>query len=77
MRRHRHHEVVTQTGTIAGVHDCGTIVIVHLKTEQGWIAPAFFDHRQFRRLLEGEGCGPEELVGRPASYDGADFRLLD
>lgn len=77
MRRRHRHEVVTQTGTITGVHDCGTIVIVHLKTERGWVTPVFFDHGQFRRLLEGERCGPERLVGRRATYEGENLRLLD
>jgi hypothetical protein len=77
VRRHHRHEVVTQSGIIAEVQDCGTIVIVHLKTENGWLTPVFFDHRSFRWLLDGEGCGPEELIGRPASFDGESLHLFD
>ena len=75
--RRRHHQVVVQSGRIAAVHDHGTVIMLSLKTDRGWVTPVFFDHGQFRRLLEGERCGPERLVGRRATYDGETMRLLD
>jgi hypothetical protein len=66
-----------QTGTISGVEDCGTIVIVRLRTPQGWNTPVFFDHRQFRGMLEAEGGELEDLIGRIAKYDGKTFRFED
>lgn len=66
-----------RAGPVSSVQGHGTIVVVTITSDGGGSVPVYFDHRQFRQLLEGEGCGPEELVGRPASYDGAAFRLLD
>lgn len=58
------------TGTIIGVRDCGTLVIVFLNAEDDRVLPAIFDHRLFSHLLDGEGCGPDELMGRRVVYDG-------
>jgi hypothetical protein len=35
------------------------------------------DHRAFQHLLEGEACGPDELIGRCVSYDGDLVTFLD
>ena len=64
-----------QRGTITGVEDHSTIVIVRLLVGEGWSVPVFFDHRAFAWLLDGEGCLPEDLVGRRASFDGAVLNL--
>jgi hypothetical protein len=66
-----------QIGTIAGIEDCGTIVIVRLRTPKGWTTPAFFDHRQFSHMVDAEGCAANELIGREAMYDGSNFTLVD
>ena len=60
----------TTTGTILDVQDHGTIVIVYLDAEEHRVVPIYFDHRPFGWLLDGEGCGAEELIGRTAIYDG-------
>jgi hypothetical protein len=65
------------TGTIAGLRDCGTIVLVFLDAEEGRVVPVPMDHRAFRHLLEGEACGPAELVGRSVSFDGELVKFLD
>jgi hypothetical protein len=59
-----------QIGTVTGIEDHGTIVIVRLTTAAGLDFPIFFDHRPFHWLLEGEGCMAQELLGRLATYDG-------
>jgi hypothetical protein len=61
---------MTATGTIAGLRDCGILVLVFLDAEDGRVMPVPMDHRAFRHLLEGEACGPAELVGRSVSFDG-------
>ena len=61
---------MTTNSTIAGVRDCGSLVLVFLDGEDGRIIPVAMDHRAFRHLLEGEGCEPDELMGRSVSFDG-------
>ena len=65
------------TGTILGLRDCGSLVIVYLVTEEGRVVPITFDQRPFGWLLEGEGCAAAELVGRCARYEGESLVLLD
>ena len=66
------------TGTIIGVRDCGgSIVIVFLDGQDGQVLPVVYDHRMFRHLLEGEGCEPDEVMGRQVSYDGDSLVFLD
>ncbi len=56
--------------TIAGLRDCGTLVIVFLDSEEGRTLPVLLDHRSFRQLADGEACRPDDLIGRNVSYDG-------
>lgn len=65
------------TGEIIGVRDCGAIVIVFLNGSDERVLPVVCDHRLFRHLLEGEGCGPEEVVGRSVSYDGESLTFVE
>jgi len=65
------------TGSIIGVRDCGTVVLVILNTDDERPLPVPMDHRAFRWLLEGEDCRPGELVGRRISYDGNQILFLD
>jgi len=44
------------TGTIIGIRDYGTLVIVSLGRRGGPHAPIPMDPRAFQHLLEGEGC---------------------
>ena len=69
------HETIT--GTIAGLRDCGSLVLVFLDTEDGRVIPVPMDHRAFRHLLDGEGCESDELVGRSVSFDGDLLAFLD
>ncbi len=65
-------------GTIAAVDDCGTIVIVHLRTEQGSVEPVYFERLPFSAMLVCERCErPEDLIGRPATFDGQTFFFDD
>ena len=65
------------TGTIAGLRDCGTLVLVFLDAEDGRVIPVPMDHRAFRHLLEGEACEPDALIGRTVSFDGDLVAFLD
>ena len=58
------------SGTIDRIENCGTIVMVILRTAQGFLTPVFFDHSPFRWMLEAEDCGVNDLIGRQASFDG-------
>lgn len=68
---------MTATGTIAGLRDYVSIVLVLLDGEDGRVIPVPMDHRAFRHLLEGEACRPDELVGRRVCYDGDLVTFLD
>jgi hypothetical protein len=67
----------TSTGEIAGIQDCGTIIIIHARADDGesFIIP--FDHSPFRWLLEGEGCDATDLIGRQIEHDGETLFFLD
>jgi hypothetical protein len=67
----------TITGTIAGLRDYGSLVLVVLDAEDGRVIPLPLERRAFGHLLEGEGCGPGELIGRSVSYDGNLVTFLD
>ena len=56
-------------GTVLGVRDCGTIVLVFLESGERRTLPLVFDHRSFQHLLEGERCDSIELVGRTITCD--------
>jgi hypothetical protein len=66
----------TITGTIAGLRDYGSLVLVFLDADDGRVIPVPMDHRAFQHLLEGEACGPDELIGRSVSFNG-DLTFLD
>ena len=68
---------MTATGTIIGIRDYGTVVIVFLDGGEGRTAPIPMENRAFRHLLEGEACDPGELIGRTVSIDGDLVAFLD
>jgi hypothetical protein len=65
------------TGEISGIQDCGTIIVAHVRADDGsnFIVP--FDHSPFRWLLQAEGCTAADLIGRHIEYDGETFFFLD
>ena len=67
----------TTTGEITGIQDCGTIIIVHVRAEDGDNLVVPFDHTPFRWLLQGEGCSPADLIGRQIEYGGETLFFLD
>jgi hypothetical protein len=67
----------TITGTIAGLRDYGSLVLVVLDTEDGRVIPLPLERRALGHLLEGEGCGPGEFIGRSVAYDGDLVTFLD
>ena len=67
----------TITGAIIGIRDCGTVVLVFVGNEEGGVAPVQFDHRSFRSLLDGGGCGSVDLIGRSVSLDGGTMTICD
>jgi hypothetical protein len=64
------------TGSIIGVRDCGTLVLVFVNTDDGRTVPVPMEQRAFGWLLESEDCQPDKLVGRRISYDGNRIRFL-
>jgi hypothetical protein len=68
---------LTRTGTITDLQDYGSVVLLFLDGEEGQVISVPMDHRAFQHLLEGEGCGPGELIGRSVSYDGDLVNFLD
>jgi hypothetical protein len=66
----------TIIGTVAGMREYGGLVLVFLDAEDGRVISVPMGHRAFQHLLEGEACGPDELVGRSVSFDG-DLTFLD
>ena len=68
---------MTATGTIAGLRDCGTLVLVFLDAEDGRVIPVPMDHRAFRHLLDGEACEADDLIGRSISFEGDLVAFLD
>jgi hypothetical protein len=65
------------TGSIGGIRDCGTLVLVFLDTDDERTIPIPMERRAFHWLLDGEGFQPDELVGRRISYDGEHILFLD
>jgi hypothetical protein len=65
------------TGAIIDVRDCGTLVVVYLATDDERTVPVPLEQRAFGWLLEGEGCKPDDLVGRRIAYDGSRILFLD
>jgi hypothetical protein len=65
------------TGSIIGVRDCGTLVIIFVSTDDERTVPVTLEQRAFGWLLEGEACRPDQLVGRRISYDGSRIVFLD
>jgi hypothetical protein len=68
---------MTATGTIAGVRDYGSIVVLFLDAEEGRVIPVVMGHRVFRHQLEGEGCEPDDLIGRSVSFEDDLVAFLD
>jgi hypothetical protein len=64
-------------GTIAGLRDYSSLVLLFLDTEDGRVIPVPMELRAFQHLLEGEACRPDELIGRCVSYDGDLVTFLD
>jgi hypothetical protein len=66
----------TVSGTISGVRDYGTVVLVFLD-EADRVRPLVFDAGQFPSLLDAEGCTAGELMGRTARYDDDSLHFLE
>ncbi len=65
-------------GTISGVEDHGSIVILWLDLEDGRSQPIYLEHRAFGWMLDGEGVEiPDDLIGRSVSFDGEAIEFLD
>jgi len=67
----------TETGTISGVENHGTIVLVKVRAVNGRMVSIPFDHSPFRWMLDGEQCSPADLIGRKVAYDGEFLIFLD
>jgi len=62
--------------TLARTGDTLILVLVFLDADDGRVVPVPMDHRAFQHLLEGEACGPDELIGRSVFFNG-DLTFLD
>jgi len=65
----------TITGTIIGLRDCGSLVIVYIDAEDGRMAPVVLDHRLFQRFLDNGNGDPSLVIGRRVRYDGQTLLL--
>lgn len=65
------------TGTILGVREYGTLVVLYLDADDGRTIPLPLEQRPFYGLLENEGCSANELVGRSVCCDGDSILFLD
>ena len=66
-----------RTGTVVGVEDHGSIVMLRAVSDDGETFFVPFDHSPMRWLLDGEGCGLVDLLGREIGYDGEVLWFLD
>jgi hypothetical protein len=65
-------------GTISGVENHGSIIVVWLDLEDGGSEPVYMDHRAFGWLVKGEGIkSVGDLIGRLVSYNGESIEFLD
>lgn len=71
--RHR----TATTGTVIGLRDCGTLVILFLDSGDGRIMPVPVDPRAFRHLAHEKACGLNELIGRCVACDGDLVSLIE
>ena len=59
-----------RTGTIIGVENHGTVVLLRVLSDGGETFFVPFDHTPMRWLLDSEGAALGDLVGREIGYDG-------
>jgi hypothetical protein len=65
-------------GTISGIEDHGSIVILWLDLDDGRTRPVYFDRRPFAWMLEGEAAeSPDDLIGREVCFNGDVIEFLD
>ena len=65
------------TGKISKVQDCGTVVIVSVRSDNGSETGINFDRNAFRWLLEGEDIKPNQLIDRAIEFDGDFIKFLE
>jgi hypothetical protein len=65
------------TGSLLGVRDCGSLVLLFVATDGGELVPVPLDRWSFRWLRGCESCGIGELVGSRVRYDGGRIVSLD
>jgi len=65
------------TGKVLHVSDFGSIVTMHVATDERRIEIIPFDHRSFHNLLDGEQCEADDLHGRRINFDGEQMSFLD
>lgn len=63
------------TGTIIGLRDCGSLVIVYLDAEDGRTVPVVLKHCSFEQFFDNENGDPKVLIGRRVRYDGQNLSL--
>ena len=61
------------TGTITRIENCGSIVVIYLRTKRKQESPVYLDHRSFQHLLESE----PKLIGRQAISHGETLEIKE
>ena len=68
---------VTVAGTIGGIENHGTIILLEVHTDEGTTVFVPFDQSPFRWMLDGEQCGPADLIDRTVIYNGEFLTFLE
>ena len=65
------------TGTVIGLRDCCTLVILFLDAGEGRVVPVLLDHEACGRLLEQGAGSLARLIGRFVAWDGDLIGLVE
>jgi hypothetical protein len=69
--------MLRDNGTIAGLRDYGSLVLVFLDADDGRVITLPMGSQAFRHLLVVESCRPDDLIGCSVSFDGDHLNFLD
>jgi hypothetical protein len=65
------------TGSVLGVRDCGSLVLLFVATDEGGLVRVPLGRWSYRWLLGWEGCGLGELLGSRIRYAGGRILSLE
>ncbi len=64
-------------GTVIGVRDCGSLVILFLDAGEGRVIPVLMDYKACGHLLEQEAGSLDHLIGRCVACEGDLVSLIE